>query len=339
MDIQADMKLIFKHVELLLQSAARVAIALVIIPFIAVSTPATLPPEAQALSHLSRIASALALRTSTETAVSQPRLTEQKPGQIFDTKMPPVWVVNIPDGEKNSGYIMWASAENSTLLEFAIEGNHVPPSQHGAVLSEPPALQQFPVLGTDAKPVASGCVPTSGASLIGYWAAHGFPQWVQGLPMNPAEALQRCAKRLRGKIRMQEFPDTCGYTEEGMPLSGALPQELAWAIERDAREHEVTVTTTFDRFTFEKLKNEIGALRPVLLSCTVRLPHKPFLSWGHEVLGVGWLELEDSNFVGIKDNFYPTASEGTIRWIREDAFESLIAVHPKHVGKQTPPDR
>ncbi len=339
MTVGAGVKLLFKHDEPLMQSATRILITLVLSLFATFSAPAAPPPEAQAQSHLSRIATALASQTSAETGVSQPRLAAQKPGQIFDTKMPPAWVVSIPDGDKNSGYIMWESAENAALLEFALEGNHVPPPLHGAVLSGSPALQQFPVLGKDAKPVASGCVPTSGASLIGYWAAHGFPQWMQSLPVNSAKALQECTQRLREKIRMQEFPDTCGYTEEGMPLSGALPQELAWAIERDAREHEVPVSTTFGRFTFQKLKNEIGSARPVLLSCTVRLPHKPSLSWGHEVLGVGWLELEDSNFVGIKDNFYPTASEETIRWIREDAFESLIAVHPKPREKEKPGNR
>ncbi|MEI6872546.1 MAG: hypothetical protein WCL08_09715, partial [Verrucomicrobiota bacterium] len=218
MTVRAGMKLIFKQDKPLMQSATRILIALVLSSLATFSLAAAPSPEAQAQSHLSRIATALASKTSAETRVSQPRLAEQKLGQIFDTKMPPVWVVSIPDGKKDSGYIMWEGAENAALLEFALEGKHVPPALHGAVLSESPALQQFPVLGKDAQPVASGCVPTSGASLIGYWAAHGFLQWMQSFPVNSAKALQECTQRLREKMRMQEFPDTCGYTEEGMPL-------------------------------------------------------------------------------------------------------------------------
>ncbi|NBV84919.1 MAG: hypothetical protein EBS01_01345 [Verrucomicrobia bacterium] len=315
-----------------MKSAARIFIALVLIPFTTVSSPGTPPPEAQAQAHFSRITAALAPTMSAEIADCRPLLVEQMPGQLFDTKMPPVWVVHIPNGEKNGGYVMWESAENAALLEFALEGRHVPLPRHGAVLADSPALQQFPVLGKGATPVASGCVPTSGAGLVGYWAAHGMPQWLQNLPAGSRETLQECTLRLRQKIRMQEFPDTCGYTEEGMPLSGAYPQELSSAIKKDAAEHGVSIATTFEAFAFDRLKNEINAACPVLLSCTVRLPHKPHLSWGHAVLGVGWLELEDSKFVGIKDNFYPTASEDTIRWIREDAFTSLITVHPNAGG-------
>ncbi len=221
---------------------------------------------------------------------------------------------------------MWESTEAGDLLEFALE-NAIPSSQSGAFIEDVPALQQFPVEGVTGS-VASGCVPTSGASLIGFWNSHDRPGWVAKDQTNPAKhtTLQHHAKRLRTRMRMQEIADTVGYTDNGMTLSGAYPQELARAIELDAAECGIHVEAKLSRFSSDILKQEISAKRPVLLSCLVRLPHKPDLSWGHEVIGVGWIELNGRIFVGIKDNFYPTRKPDTIRWIREEAFQSIIAV-------------
>ena len=113
-----------------------------------------------------------------------------------------------------------------------------------------------------------------------------------------------------------------------MTLAGAMPQDLARAIQADADAHQVPIASEWHRFDFELLKAEIDAGRPCLLSCTVRLPHKPHLSWGHELAGVGWAMLGGGRFAGVSDNFYPTRSAGTVRWIRIDAFSSLITVRP-----------
>jgi hypothetical protein len=287
-----------------------------------------LEPGEQARRHLARISTCLSPALAEGTGVSSPFLASQAPNQPFVNGLPPVWIVQIHDGKNNCGYVMWEVSKEPKLLEFALDGSYLPQKEKGAMIDGTPSLQQFPVPGRQSKQVASGCVPTAGASLIGYWVSHGFPAWTEATAQPNEGVLQQHAKRLRGRLHMQEFPDTIGYTSDGMALSGALPQELAHALEKDALQHGVQLRTEFQPFAFEKLKAEVNASRPVLLSCTVRLPHKPHLSWGHEVLGVGWLDFEEGQFVGIKDNFYPGTSEETVRWIYKESFESLIATRP-----------
>jgi hypothetical protein len=168
-------------------------------------------------------------------------------------------------------------------------------------------------------------VPTSAASVLAYWIGHGCPQWRGDAG---AEPLQSLAKRLRARLAMDAIPDKDGYTDDGMTLAGAVPEDLARAIQADADEHGVPVQSSVSRFRYETLQSEIAAGRPVILSCVVRLPHKPQLSWGHEVAGVGWTKIGDVRFVAVVDNFYPSRNPATIRWIRSDAFESLIAIRP-----------
>ncbi|MFT7303008.1 MAG: hypothetical protein ACI8UZ_001846 [Akkermansiaceae bacterium] len=38
--------------------------------------------------------------------------------------------------------------------------------------------------------------------------------------------------------------------------------------------------------------------------------------------------------MGVLDNFYPTEHPETIRWIRKDAFDSLLAVRQKEAEKK-----
>lgn len=286
-------------------------------------------PMDAARRHFLEIRNALSPVLEEDMRLSPPSRVTQTPGQPFQSRLPAVWTAPIKRGDQDRGYLMWEDSQPATLLEFAFDGRFIPVDGKGSVVDGTPALQQFPIPGRRSKFVASGCVPTSGASLVGYWARHGFPQWTATSATNEVDALQTRAKRLRELMHMQEFPDTVGYTNDGMALSGAFPQELARALEKDASEHHIQLSMEFLPFAFEKLKTEVSASRPVLLSCTVRLPHKPHLSWGHEVLGVGWLVLGDNQFVGIKDNFYPATSDETIRWIRKESFESLIAVQPK----------
>jgi len=113
-----------------------------------------------------------------------------------------------------------------------------------------------------------------------------------------------------------------------MTLAGAMTDDLARAIQADADEHHVPIRSNVGHFRYETLQSEIGAGRPVILACVVRLPHKPYLSWGHEVAGVGWSKIGDVRFVGVLDNFYPARNPATIRWIRSDAFDSMIVIRP-----------
>lgn len=315
--------------------------------FLAASSAlAGLPPEEQARRHLEQISAVLTPAPAKDLALSSPVLVAQAPGQIYQNALPPVWVVRVRNGPSDHGYLMWENTETAALLEFALEGKLLPCPEKGGITEGVPALQQFPVPGRTARTVASGCVPTAAASLIGYWTNHGFPQW-NGSPALPEKSsVKNHALRLRQTLRMSEMPDTSGYTDDGLTLSGAYPHELAEVLAKDARAHGVSLKTEYSRFSFQTLKSETAAARPVLLSCMVRLPQKPHLSWGHEIIGVGWLELENQQFVGVEDNFYPTESSDTVRWIRREAFESLITVSPetrertgRSEGGNAPPDK
>jgi hypothetical protein len=206
---------------------------------------------------------------------------------------------------------------------IAFDTSVVVDTPEAKVLGGVPALQQFALPQAGGKRVASGCVPTSAASVVGFWIEHGDPQWRGDAS---AELLQDLARRIRGRLKMEAIPDKDGYTDDGMTLAGAMPEDLAVALQADADEFHVPVRSRVGKFRFETLRSEIGAGRPVLLSCMVRLPQKPRLSWGHEVAGVGWAKIGEVCFVGVVDNFYPVKDPGTIRWIQEEAFETLISV-------------
>lgn len=291
-----------------------------------------LPPAEQAAAHVSQIATAFPSNGWKELRVSPPILVSQTPGQLYENGLPPVWVARLENAQGRHGYLMWEDAEAGALLEFALDSDSETVPQGGGLTSGVPALQQFPVQGRKSERVASGCVPTAGASLLGYWTTHGFPEWAGNAPQAPDARLKDFALRLRNLMRMSEMPDTSGYTDDGMPLSGAYPKELAAALEKDAQQNALPLKIEFARFSFARLQQETAAARPVLLSCMVRLPQKPHLSWGHEVIGVGWLEMKQSQYVGVKDNYYAVQSAQTVRWIRKEAFESLIRVRPGGAG-------
>ncbi|RFC43706.1 MAG: hypothetical protein DVB28_001394 [Verrucomicrobia bacterium] len=290
-----------------------------------------LPPEDRAREHLSEIT---AIFPAQGWKASPPLLVSQAPGQLYESGLPPVWKADLVDERGRHGYLLWENSPRGTLLEFALDSDSETTPKGGGLTPGVPALQQFPVPGLKSANVASGCVPTAGASLVGYWTTHGFPEWA-GPALQPLDLrLKSTTLRLRKRMRMAEMPDTSGYTDDGMPLSGAFPQELASSIEKDAQENAVPMSAKFSQFSFEHLKQETAAFRPVLLSCMVRLPQKPHLSWGHEVVGVGWLELGGEQYAGVKDNFYPSESPQTVRWIRQEAFQSLIRVQPEKPGEE-----
>lgn len=254
--------------------------------------------------------------------LSKVRRVEEKPDLAQPTGLPPVWhaTVNGPGGK--TGYLMWDATREGGLIEFSFDTSLTVDAPDARVIAGVPALQQFPVPGDGGTMVASGCVPTAAASLLGYWIANGHPQWGNA----GRDTLKDLAKRLRARLDMTHFPDTDGFTPNGMALAGALPRDLAVAIQADANAHQVPIICRYLPFSIKDLKLEINAGRPVLLSCVVRVPHKPQLSWGHEVVAVGWARVGDTVFVGFLDNFYPTKNPDTIRWVRSDAFRSLVTV-------------
>jgi hypothetical protein len=133
---------------------------------------------------------------------------------------------------------------------------------------------------------------------------------------------------VRSRLEMREFRDEAGYTVEGMPLAGAFPGELVEAVEAAGREHGLELKADLLRFDMGAYRSEIGQGRPVLLSCTVRLPHKPHLSWGHEVLGVGWGRHGGREWVVVRDNFFPPGTPDQVRLLPSGAMESMVVVRP-----------
>ena len=259
-------------------------------------------------------------------ALAEIRLVQPKKDQSWPTGLPPVWRAKIVNAKGDTGYLAWDAGGEGGLVEFAFDAGLDVDTPTAKALRGVSAFQQFAIPQKDGKAIASGCVPTSAASVLGFWIDHGYPQWRGDADDDPLRSL---TKRIRARLTMRSIPDKDGYTDDGMILAGAMPAELARAIQADADEHRVPLQVSLNRFRFEMLQTEIGADRPVLLSCIVRLPHKPQLSWGHEVVGVGWMKIGDVCFVGIADNFYPVKNPATIRWIRTDAFESLINIRPK----------
>lgn len=252
------------------------------------------------------------------------RLVTQKADLAQPTGLPPAWHAEVRTPEGASGYLLWDAAGKGGLIEFALDAKLSIDSADAKVLENVPFLQQFPIAGADGKPTASGCVPTAGAGLVKFWIARGYPAWGnQG-----KDTLETLTKRLRSRLKVEHFPDTDGFTENAMPLTGAMPEDLAKAIQEDAQQHQVPMSVGIYHFSFPLLIEEINADRPVLLSCVVRVPHKPHLSWGHEVIGSGWARLAGAEFVGILDNFYPTQEAQAVRWIRADAFLSITTVKP-----------
>ena len=249
------------------------------------------------------------------------KLVSQKKGLAHPTGLPPVWVAEIKGHSGRKGILMWDQGGEGRIVEFSLDAKF----EIKNMISGVPNLQQFPIKGADGKVIASGCVPTSAASVVSFWADRRFPQW-RG---EDGKAPTDITKRLRARLKMTPFPDTDGFTSDGMTLAGAFPHELAKAIRADAREKDVGIDCRIARFSYGLLKEEIKAGRPVLLSCTVRVPHKPHLSWGHEMAGVAWAVIDRENMVGVIDNFFPTKNTEAIRWIREDAFRSLISIRPE----------
>ena len=249
------------------------------------------------------------------------KLVLQKKDLARPTGLPPVWVAEIKGPGGRKGAMMWDQGEEGRIVEYTLDAK----LEIETVISGIPNLQQFPIEEEGGKMVASGCVPTAAASVVSFWVDKKFPLW-RGEDCKKPEDI---ARRLRARLKMATFSDTDGFTSNGMMLSGAFPHDLARAIQADAMEKNVGIDCRIARFSIELLKKEINAGRPVLLSCTVRVPNKPHLSWGREMAGVGWTKIDEVNLVGVLDNFYPTKHAETIRWIRADVFRSLISIRPR----------
>jgi hypothetical protein len=113
-----------------------------------------------------------------------------------------------------------------------------------------------------------------------------------------------------------------------MPLSGAFPRDLARAMREEVEACGGGMEVVSRAFSEEALKREIEQGRPVLLSCLVRLPQRPQLSWGHEVAAIGWGPGRSGNFVFVRDNFYPTRFGDAVRCLPVKVFTEMIMLRP-----------
>lgn len=294
---------------------------------------AELDPAKRAATLVAALAEAFEPPAWRGLVYSPPRRVEQSPGQIYNSGLPPVWVVEVAAAEGVNGYLMWEDSPESPLVDFAWdapEARCLPKPGRGVLLRNVPNQQQFPVQGNSAPEIASGCVPTAAANLIGFWASKGLQNWAGTTGTAGASPdLRLITTRLRGRLRMQEIPDRDGFTENGMPLSGAFPADLRDGLQKDAAAQGIPLETVLERFSGELLRRETAEGRPVLLSCLVRLPQKPRLSWGHEVTGTGWVEIEGRLFAGVRDNFLPSKSGETTRWIGEGQMQTLLRAAPQ----------
>ena len=279
------------------------------------------PEVLQAESQLAALLSAgLVPKALGEVEVAAVRRVQPKPTRWVRTGRPFWWAELRCDGGA-AGHLAWT--DDGRLIDFSLEGLSAVISPQAFALAGVPAIQQFPLKAPDGSAVASGCVPTAGASLIAFWSTRsGSAAW-------GGAGEQDLVLRLRGRMRMGIIPDLEGYADGKMSLAGSFPDELAEALQADADERGVDVDVALSGYDRALLGAELSAGRPVLVSCVVLLPRKPELSWGHQVVAVGRAEVGGAHYVGVIDNFFTPRIPGSIRWIAEDRVGQLVLVRPR----------
>lgn len=275
----------------------------------------------QAEAHLAAIHSAGLLTDGLKSVeIGEVRRIRPEPTR-WQRQGRPFWWAELRCSEGSAGYLAWT--DDGRLVDFSLEGvRHAATPQAFALAGVPP-IQQFPMKSADGSFVASGCVPTAGASLIAFWAARPTTAAWGG------EGEQALVRRLRSRMRMGVIPDAEGYTDGKMSLAGAFPEQLAEALQADADERGADVDVAISGYDRRLLGAELSAGRPLLVSCMVLVPRKPQLSWGHQVVAVGRASVGGDHYVGVIDNFYEPRIGGTIRWIAEDRVNLLVLVRPQ----------
>jgi hypothetical protein len=296
--------------------------AVVLLGFRAVSLTAEPAPDGPAQrgqEHLAKLTALAWLHDWTGAQLDQVRL-------VHPSKTPwggqpaPFWRAQIVGPNGRTGYLIWDNGAPGHLTDFCFDGVTKAADPDARALVGVPGIQQFPIPQPNG-PVASGCVPTAGASLVAFWAAHGAPAW-RGETSEEALTL-----RIRRRLKMMTIPDKEGYTGGAMALAGCFPDDLAQGLQADANAQGVQARVKLEQFDGARLRAEIDAGRPVLVSCVVPVPQKPELTWGHEVVAVGWARVAGELYVGVIDNFMPVQTPGTVRWIHSRAFDSSITVN------------
>jgi len=234
----------------------------------------------------------------------------------------PFWWAELTGPDGSAGYLAWREGGDRQLIDFSLEGLvaiDLPPAR---ALGGVPPIQQFAIKGADGAPVASGCVPTAGASLIAFWSNRGAYDW------QADDSHEGLVRRVRDRLPMSVIADVEGYADGKMALAGCFPGALAVGLQEDADQYRIPVRVSVAPFRPETLAEELAAGRPALVSCVVLVPRKPELAWGHEVVAVGQVEIAGTRFVGVIDNFYAPRLPGAIRWIQAERCSSLVLVRP-----------
>ena len=235
----------------------------------------------------------------------------------------PFWWAELTGPDGSAGYLAWREGGDRRLLDFSLEGLVAIDLPQAQALAGVPAIQQFPLQGADGQAVASGCVPTAGASLIAFWSNRGTYDW------QADDSHEGLVRRVRDRLPMSVIADVEGYADGKMALAGCFPGALAVGLQEDADQYRIPVRVSVAPFRPETLAEELAAGRPALVSCVVLVPRKPELAWGHEVVAVGQVEIAGARFVGVIDNFYAPRLAGSIRWIAEDRVNLLVLVRPR----------
>ena len=279
------------------------------------------PEIVQAESHLAVIRAAGLVPVSIRSLeVGEVRRVQPQPSR-WQRQGHPFWWAELRCAQGKAGYLAWA--DDGRLIDFSIEGLREVTAVQAFALSGVPPIQQFPMKAPDGSFVASGCVPTAGASLIAFWSVRPrMAAW-------GGAGEQDLVRRLRGRMPMSVIPDEEGYADGKMSLAGSFPAALAEAMQADADERGVDVDVAVSGYDRQLLGAELFAGRPVLLSCMVLLPRKPELSWGHQVVAVGRAEVGGAHYIGVIDNFFVPRIGGTVRWIVEDRVNQLVLVRPR----------
>jgi hypothetical protein len=279
------------------------------------------PTPVQAEAHLAAIRHAgLVPARISQLVVGEVRWVQPQPSR-WQRQGRPFWWAELRCAEGAAGYLAWT--DDGSLFDFSVEGLREVAAAQAFAMSGVPPIQQFPMKAPDGSLVASGCVPTAGASLIAFWSVR---------PRTAAWAgagEQDLVRRLRSRMPMSVIPDDEGYTDGKMSLAGSFPAALAEAMQADADERGVDVDVAVSGYDRQLLSTELSAGRPVLLTCLVMLPRKPELSWSHQVVAVGRAEVGGAHYVGVIDNFFVPRIGGTVRWIVEDRVNQLVLVRPR----------
>jgi len=279
------------------------------------------PQVVQAESHLAALRnSGLVPKALGDLEVAVVRRVQPQPSR-WQRQGRPFWWAELSCDDGSAGHLAWT--DDGRLIDFSLEGLCEVISPQAFALAGVPPIQQFALKAPDGSAVASGCVPTAGASLIAFWSARpGTAAW-------GGAGEQDLVRRLRGRMRMGIISDLQGYADGKMSLAGAFPDDLAAALQADADERGVDVDVALSGYDRRLLGAELSAGRPVLVSCVVLLPRKPELSWGHQVVGVGRAEVGGAHYVGVIDNFFTPRIPGSIRWIAEDRIAQLVLLRPR----------